>query len=228
MIYNYFLWNGISSLNFGWIKELPFPFSSMMNFEYTSIPGYSTSIVTCKNTRNKITISIELQLKDRNGYNEVYSWLNNENKQGTLILSDDLQKFYKATCSSVKTNYKTYNISSININFDCFPFRYSVSNQPTKLSESSIITVDGNYYSEPKIVVYGSGNGNLIVNDEIINVSVDDYVVLDTELGLAYKDNAISMFQTAGDFPKLYPGENSIYWNGGITSVEVFKNERWL
>lgn len=228
MIYNYFLWNGISSLKFGWIKELPFPFSSMMNFEYTSIPGYSTSIVTCKNTRNKITISVELQLKDRNGYNEVYSWLNNENKQGTLILSDDLQKFYKATCSSVKVNYKTYNMSSININFDCFPFRYAVNNQSVTLSESGTITVDGNYYSEPKIVVYGSGNGNLIVNDEIINVSVDDFIVLDTELGLAYKDNIISMSQTAGNLPFLNSGNNAISWNGGITSIEIFKNERWL
>lgn len=228
MICNYFIWNGISSLIFGWIKELPFPFSSMMNFEYTSVPNYSTPIVICKNTRNKITISVELQLKDRNGYNEVYSWLNNENKQGALILSDDLQKFYKATCSSVKVNYKTYNISSININFDCFPFRYAVDNQPIVLNESSTINVDGNYYSEPKIKLYGSGNGILTINNESIAVWIDEYLTLDTERLIAYKDNTVALQQTIGNFPYLQVGENTISWSGGITSVEITKNERWL
>lgn len=224
----YFIWNGIKSNTYGYLEKTPFPEFSPNNFDIQYIPKLSTPLILSKNTRNKVTISVNLQRVNRKNYLNLYAWLNGNNQIGNLVLCDDLTKYYKAICTSVKPTHNSYDFSSVAITFDCFPFRYAVSNQPITLSESGTITVDGNYYSEPKIVVYGSGNGNLIVNDAVINISLNDYIILDTELGLAYKDNVISMSQTAGNFPTLNPGENSISWNGGVTSVEVFKNERWL
>jgi phage-related protein len=227
-MYNYFLWNGISSLQYGWVKETPFPTASMMQFEYTTIPNRSTPLATCKNIRDTTSISFELQLKNRQGYESVYSWLNGGNAQGTLIVSDDVTKYYNATCTNVSPNYMNYNISSINIEFTCEPFRYSVDNNPIVINGSTSIEVGGNYYSEPKIKVYGNGNGNLIVNGGTLALYVSEYLTIDTGRLLAYKDNVVALSQTAGDLPRFQVGMNTISFNGSITSPEVYKNERWL
>lgn len=227
-MFNYFIWNGISSLEYGWIKETPFPVGSMMQFEYKSIPNKSTPLVLSKKNREKTTLSFELQLKNRSGYDYIYSWLNNGNNQGELIISDDLKKYYKATCLSATSKYQNYNISSVNVTFDCEPFRYNTNKEPIILTQNQTINVGGNYYSEPKIKIYGNGNGNLSVNGSNLLVYVDNYLTVDTERLLAYKDNIVVLSQTAGPLPTLQIGENTISFSGGISKLEIYKNERWL
>lgn len=229
MFYNYFIWNNISSLEYGWIKETPFPSSSTQNFEYTAIPKTDMLLVVNKFTRNKISLSFELQLKDRQKYNYVYAWLNGANKQGKLIISDDLNKFYYATCSSIKPKYQKYNISTLTITFDCQPFRYNINDELISLSTNSSINVGGNYYSEPKIKAVGSGSGNIVINNTTLQLyNIDGYYIVDSEKKVVYKDNTIYLNQTIGTLPIFQVGNNSVSFDGGITSLEIWKNERWL
>lgn len=229
MLYNYFIWNDISSLEYGWIKETPFPVSATQNFEYTSVPKRDMLLTINKHTRNKVSLSFELQLKDRKKYDYVYAWLNGANKQGKLIISDDTDKFYYATCSSIKPKYQVYNISTITITFDCQPFRYSTNDEPITLSTNSSINVSGNYYCEPKIKVHGSGSGNLTVNGSTLQLyNIDNYYIVDSEKMIVYRDNTVYLNQTFGNLPKFQVGSNSISFDGGITSLEIWKNERWL
>lgn len=225
---SYFIWNGISSKDYGILKFPPVPQSATMNFEYTSIAGRSTPIVLSLQTRNTISLTFTLQVKDFSKYNQVYAWLNGADKQGKLIVSNDLGKYYKATCTTVKASEMSLRFSSINITFTCEPFRYSMENEPIIVTGSTSINVDGNYYSEPIIKVYGNGNGNLIVNGDTLAVYVSEYLTIDTSRLLAYKDNVVALSQTAGTLPRLQVGDNTIDFNGGITSLEVYKNERWL
>jgi phage-related protein len=103
-----------------------------------------------------------------------------------------------------------------------------VDNNPIVINGSTSIEVGGNYYSEPKIKVYGNGNGNLIVNGGTLALYVSEYLTIDTGRLLAYKDNVVALSQTAGDLPRFQVGMNTISFNGSITSLEVYKNERWL
>lgn len=225
---SYFVWNGISSEKFGILKQEPYPASNCMNFEYVSIKDRNFALKT--NSRNTIKISMELQIKDTSVYDYIYAWLNNGNSQGELILSKDLKKYYKATCSISTPSYISKRFSSVTISFTCIPFRYSVDNSYIELTSgaTSTIEVSGNYYSEPKIIVYGNGNGIITVNGKTVSLYVNEYLTLDSERLLAYKDNTVYLNQMIGNFPKFQVGENTISFDGSITSLKIFKNERWL
>jgi phage-related protein len=119
--------------------------------------------------------------------------------------------------------------SSIDITFTCAPFRYSVDNEPIAMASGGTIEVGGNYYAEPKIKVYGDGTGYLTTNGDTFTLYVAKYIVLDSERLIAYNENNdVAVSATVGSFPMLQVGTNSISWSGGITSLEVTKNERWL
>lgn len=225
---SYFIWNGVYSTRYGILKHPPVPQSAPMNFEYTSITGRSTPIATSLSTRNTISLTFTLQLKDFSKYDEVYAWLNGADKQGKLIVSNDLGKYYKATCTTIKASEMSLRFSSISITFTCLPFRYSTDTTTVYLTSSKTITVGGNYYCEPRIQINGSGNGVLTVNGSNLSVYVDGYIIVDSERLLAYKGSTVLLNQTSGDLPRLQVGENSVSFSGGITSVEILKNERWL
>lgn len=227
--YNFFIWANINSLRYGFLEQTPFPVANAMNFSTQCVPFRSTPIFLKENIRQTITISASLGLTNRKVYDEIYSWLFNNNELSNLIFSTDLDKCYRALCKSVTPSYKNYSISSLNINFECFPYRYDVHNAPITInSPSSTLVVNGNYYSEPCIKIYGNGNGTITINNIAISVYVDGYLTLDSERLLAYKDNIVCLNRMAGNFPLLQVGENSISFDGGITSLEITKNERWL
>lgn len=224
---SYFIWNGISSKEYGVLKNPSVPSGSMNDFEYISIPN-RVPIAKSLKTRQNTKISFLLQFNNRKVYDYLYSWLNNGNREGVLIVSDDLTKYYKATCTSVTTNYMSLRFSSVDITFTCVPFRYSIDNEPILLESNGTVNVGGNYYSEPRIKIYGNGSGTLAVNGVNLSVYVDSYLTVDTERLLAYKDNVVALSQTAGVLPTFQVGANTIAFNGGISKVEIYKNERWL
>ena len=224
----YFIWNDIKSNIYGYLEKTPFPEFSPTNFDIQYIPKRSTPLILTKNTRNKVTISVNLQRVNRKNYPSLYSWLNNGNHIGKLIICDDLTKYYKAICTSVKPTHSSYDFSSVAITFDCFPYRYTVDNTAIITTNATTIKVDGSYYSEPTIKIYGNGNGTLTINNISISVYVDGYLTIDSERLLAYKDNVVCLSQMAGTFPIFQIGNNSISFSGGITSLEIHKNERWL
>lgn len=224
----YFIWQGVRSSDYGFLEKTVFPEFSPTEFEFQYIPSRSTPLVMSQKTRNAVTISVNLQHVHRAKYNSMYSWLNNGNELGSLIICDDLSKYYKAVCTSVKPTHLSYNYSNVDITFDCYPYRYSTDTTTLLINSSTTITVEGTYYSEPIINIYGNGNGTITVNGVTTSVYVDGYLTLDSERLLAYKDNTVCLSQMVGEFPRFQVGDNTISFSGGVTSLEVFKNERWL
>lgn len=224
----YFVWNDIKSNIYGYLEKTPFPELSLNDFDIQYVPNRSTPIITSKHTRSKITISVNLQRVPRDKYSSLYSWLNGNNEMGRLVICDDLTKYYKAICTSVKPTHVSYNYSTVAITFDCYPYRYAIDDTAILITSQSTIDVQGGYYAEPIIKIHGSGNGTVTVNGKNVSVYVDDYLTLDSERLLAYKDNVVCLNQMVGSFPALQVGSNTISFDGGITSLEIFKNERWL
>ena len=79
--------------------------------------------------------------------------------------------------------------------------------------------------SSPIIKVYGNGSGEIqIGNNTITILSVNGYLVIDSDLMEVYKDetNCNSKVKfSLNTFPKLRPGINDISFSGEITSLEV-------
>ena len=113
------------------------------------------------------------------------------------------------------------------ISFICKPQRWRKDGQfPTLLSSPSSL-YNGGFPALPLIQVNGNGAGNLYVGPYTVEIQeLDGHILLDSETQNAYKDalNKNSAISTSA-FPVLEAGENTISWDGGVTSVEIIP--RW-
>ena len=114
------------------------------------------------------------------------------------------------------------------IAFNCKPQRFLKSGEtPITLTASGTLTNGTKFDALPLIRVNGSGAGTVTVGDITVTISdIDGYVDIDCDLQDAYKGSAnkngtISLT----DFPKLAPGNSSVSFSGGVTSLVI--TPRW-
>ena len=81
----------------------------------------------------------------------------------------------------------------------------------------------GDFNSNPKIVIYGTGDLQLTINDTTVQINnVVERVLLDSKLFLCLdKDNNNKSIDMIGNFPTLDIGENTITWVGNITKLDI-------
>lgn len=119
------------------------------------------------------------------------------------------------------------------VNFDCKPQRFLISGEaPFEFLEPSFLVNPTQFAAKPVIEVFGTGAGNLVVGGTIVEIKeLTDQLVLDCETMNAYRqvgdaapENKNSCIY-APEFPELMPGENTVSWDGEITSVKI--TPRW-
>lgn len=114
------------------------------------------------------------------------------------------------------------------LEFDCKPQRFLKSGEiPIEYSESGIIYNPTRFPSAPLIRIYGSGE-SYIGHTGITITGTDGYIDIDCGIMDAYKDGVnmnAYMELSAGEFPKLNPGENNIRIGSGISKILI--TPRW-
>jgi phage-related protein len=169
----------------------------------------------------------EFILKDYKLIPVINQWLSG---RGNLQIDDNTDCYLIASVIEGWEYEKfTFNTYKFSVKFLVDPFYYFME------SRSKIITKPGNYanrgniYSEPYIKINGNGNVELIINSQICSFTdVQDFIEIDTELKIAYKDTINQGYRMNGDFPILNPGINSINWTGNVTSLEIKNRSREL
>jgi phage-related protein len=120
-------------------------------------------------------------------------------------------------------------LNPFEIKFDCKPQRFLKDGEDVIefTSPSSIYNQYG-FGSLPIIKVYLENDGNLVVgkyNIEIENTP-EGFIILDSDIQSAYNNNGNQNSKIKCDeFPVLEFGENNIYFDGGITKIEI--TPRW-
>ena len=119
------------------------------------------------------------------------------------------------------------------IMFNCQPFQYATDNTPVTVSESATLINPGTVNAFPIIKITGSGAGTLTINGNSVSFSnIDESVILNSEIQETYRDTGTELVSKnsvmTGEYPALLPGENTISFSGGITSLEITPNWRWL
>ncbi len=223
----YFIFKGVSSRDYGVLEQNPMPPKSMQTHKTVVIPNRIEPLFEDSREFSPITINAVLGITDKSKIDGIYGWLHGE---GDLIFSNDLGKFYKATCySEIMPQYMSARFGKIPIKFLCKPFRYAVENEPITLNSPQTLAIGGSYPCEPVYKIYGSGNINFIVNGETLQIKdVLEHITIDTNRLIAYKNDTVLVNKTVGLYPMLGVGDNSISWTGTVSKVEIVKNERWL
>ena len=122
----------------------------------------------------------------------------------------------------IKTTFEEY--GDFKIEFLCEPFYYNLLEKDITITEKGTKFYNkGDFNSNPKIVIYGTGDLQLTINDTTVQINnVDERVLLDSKLFLCLdKDNNNKSIDMIGNFPTLDIGENTITWVGNITKLDI-------
>lgn len=90
----------------------------------------------------------------------------------------------------------------------------------------------GNYIAKPVIEIAGSGTINVALNgNNLFRYTFpenEDTVIIDSQKQDAYLGTYLKNRNMVGDFPIFEIGENTLTWEGVITSIKISSKSRWL
>lgn len=122
----------------------------------------------------------------------------------------------------IKTTFEEF--GDFKVKFICEPFYYNLLEKNIIVTEKqTIIYNKGDFESSPRVIIYGTGDLQITINDTTVQINdVDERVLLDSKLFLCLdKDNNNKSIDMIGNFPLLDKGKNTITWIGNITKLDI-------
>lgn len=201
------------------------------NIEETEIEGRDGTLIEKLGTYKNRVISCTFKIIDDENYNtnliRIKRWLRDiqENK---LYLSND-KYFIVENVEAGEITRDLRKEAEITINFTCKPFLYSEEIIRKDTNKTIDINNFGDYATEPIIIIYGSGNIKLAVNEEAMTIEkVKDLVVINSKLKTVTDANGLSKdWDTIGNFPILEAGKNNITVSGATGEIIIKYNEKY-
>ena len=239
---NYFIYNGISS------KDMCVRISSKdvysapkYDLKFQSIPGRDGDLISPNGRFPNATVSYTCfipaksiqELSDK--VTAVKCWLYTEpDRYHTLSDSYDTSFFRKAVFNNkLDISDEVSKIGVFTVNFTCHPMRFSHTGQVKTTFTASPFTLTNPYpfAAKPYLKINGRGTGTLTIQSASSNKiwefsTLNGYTECDSELMNFYHDTEPKNDTVSGEgFPTFAPGDNTIAFDGGITSIEVIP--RW-
>ena len=240
MAKNYIIYNNKNSYeDFGLlIDHITLPSINEV-IEEIEIEGRNGTLIERKGYYNDRNITIQFSLKRKiledfeqfsSRLEEVENWLRTFNKDLVLYLNPN--KTYKVkniTLGEIETdNAVLYNFEAI---FTCEPFSYILDEEMVEITTNNFnYYYKGTAHGEMKLKVYGTGNIQLTINDEVVQINnVTDNVTLDSKLLLCLNSDGTNKTRDMiGNFPLLQYGLNNISWTGSVTKIELIPRTAFI
>lgn len=176
----------------------------------------------------EITVSCNFVSNNFNhDWRRIKRWINNI-QDYTLKFSDDKDYFYKFKTVEINEDERIIKrIGKFTLKFVCDPYSYLEEG----LDEFELPEYLENDYciSKPVFKVEGNGICTFIINGNITQFKVDEYLYIDSN-GFIYKEIGKYLFTNAlilNDFSDLFliEGENTFSWSNGFT-ISMIPNYR--
>ena len=239
---NYFIYNGISSKDMGVrISSKDVYSAPKYDLKFQSIPGRDGDLISPNGRFPNTTVSYTCfipaksiqELSDK--VTAVKCWLYTEpDRYHTLSDSYDTSFFRKAVFNNkLDISDEVTKIGIFTVNFTCHPMRFSHTGQVKTTFTASPFTLTNPYpfAAKPYLKINGRGTGTLTIQSASSNKiwefsTLNGYTECDSELMNFYHDTEPKNDTVSGEgFPTFAPGDNTIAFAGGITSIEVIP--RW-
>lgn len=156
-------------------------------------------------------------------FERIYEWLT-EIEDNRLIFgrNDRCYKVKKVIFGNIQKEFRT--IGEFDVTFLCEPFTEDLDKTVHEITTSGFkINYNGNAPGDTLIKVYGSGNIQLTINSETMQINnVSNYIEIDSELmQVRNQDKTSKDDDASGDFILLEKGENVISYTGSVTKIVV-------
>ena len=224
------IFNNICSEELGIIVvEGPPEVLAQEEYEEIIIEGRNGTLIENKGTfpnveKSFILTTIELDQDIDLIIEKIKIWLFNIKDNKLLYAIPNRYNIVKKVVieEDIKTTFEEY--GDFKIKFLCEPFYYNLLEKDITITEKGTKFYNkGDFNSNPKIVIYGTGDLQLTINNTTVQINnVDEKVLLDSKLFLCLdKDNNNKSIDMIGNFPTLDIGENTITWVGNITKLDI-------
>ena len=163
------------------------------------------------------------------------------NSSGTVIFSNESDKYYNFAIYEQIDLAKLIRFKTATVTMHVQPFKYSADETEKAYSytnvESASITVrnSGNYFSKPTLTITGAGNIAVYIGStQILQIALDsggETIIINAEQMNAYDPNGNYLNrQVTGDYSKLKlaSGLNTLNITGAITEVKIDNYSRWI
>ena len=222
-----FIFNGIDSNDYLIVNKLPSIFKASKDIQKIEIDGRDGFLTQDNGSYKSIIKPVECSLRNLDNIDYICSWLTGS---GNVIFSNEPDKVYKAIIiNQIEFSKILREFHSFIIQFECQPHKYSIDNNIITLDAPQTVFNPSTVNSKPIIKLYGTGDVNLIINENIINLTnVSEYVTIDSDIQDAFKDTLPKNNDMAGEFPEFIAGTNYINWSGTVTKIEITPNWRYL
>ena len=239
---NFFIYNGISSKDMGVrISSKDVYSAPKYDLKFQSIPGRDGDLISPNGRFPNTTVSYTCfipaksiqELSDK--VTAVKCWLYTEpDRYHTLSDNYDASFFRKAVFNNkLDISDEVSKIGVFTVNFTCHPMRFSHTGQVKTTFTASPFTLTNPYpfAAKPYLKINGRGTGTLTIQSASSNKiwefsTLNGYTECDSELMNFYHDTEPKNDTVSGEgFPTFAPGDNTIAFDGGITSIEVIP--RW-
>lgn len=225
----FFICNNINSLEHGIIiNKLPHISRAEERIEKIKVDGRHGVLHSSDGTFEEVIKSVECTLKDKNEVDFICSWLRGNVE---VIFSNEPDKFYKGYIINQVDFKQVFTVlKSFIIQIECDPFKYLLDGKENiVLTNSSKIYNLGTYESQPVITIDGSGDIELTINDNVINLNqLSGPITLDSNIENAFYGTVNMNNKMEGEFPTFKTGENNISWVGNVNKLIITPNWRCL
>lgn len=233
---NYLVLNGKNSryIQGLLISELPPVSKPQMRTQVDTIDGRDGDVVTDLGFQ---AYDREVSIGLHGGFDidDVSEYFNSE---GIAIFSNEPTLFYKYKITRQIDYERLIRFRKAKVVFHVQPFKFSTIETPLSYvieeNQTSIkVFNSGNYKSNPKLTIYGTGSIVLDLNGTnilTINLGDEGNITIDTAELEAYKGTVLKNRLVSGDYDKfaLLKGENTISWTGTVTKIEIDQYSRWI
>lgn len=223
------IWKGINSntINGLIISELPPISKSKQRTEIIEIDGLDGDIV---NDLGYSSYDKEIKIGLFRNY-DIDEIINYFNGSGNLVLSNESDKYYKASIISQIDYNKLLRFKTAKVKFHCQPYKYKLNETTVNGTNSVSVTNYGNEKSKPIITLKGTANQTVsfyLNGTQIFQYTFDSdgEVVIDSEKQDAYLGTVLKNRNMTGEFPILNVGNNTITCTNA--QITVLANSRWL
>lgn len=147
-----------------------------------------------------------------------------------IFFTDDDEVYYKVkkvSLGDVQREVRHYGFFEVTFTVEPFSFHNRVV--PITITNNYTLMNPTNYYSLPKLTIYGSGDVTVTVNNTTTKFNnVEDYITVDSELLETYKDEILQNNKKVGDYFVFDVGINKISFTGKVDKIVIEPSWRWL
>lgn len=227
------IFNGQSSKDFHIQVEHPpgyeFP---ERDYESVHVPGRNGDVIIEYESYKNVDVIYEISVGDQNKSfykmaHDISVWLHSASNYARLEDSYEPDYYRMALYTEAASIENILNHGGkVEITFNCKPQKFLKTGDRTKaFKKSGIIKNPTTFESYPIITVKGAGDGSITIGSYVVDIkNINSSIVIDCDYQDAYsgsvnKNQDVTLRN--GAFPRLVPGNNTISFSGGVTSLEV-------